>query len=170
MTAVTGFIRIPLSPVPITLQTLVVYLSGGLLGKRWGTISQVVFLGLGVIGLPVFAHGGGLGYILQPTFGYLLAFPLAAWIIGWWMKRKNQEMHYRTLLTAYVLGLLVINILGTVYLYFILKWIVGKPMTWDHIIWSGAIIFVPGELLKIGCAATLTKRLHRYLNIEDGML
>jgi biotin transport system substrate-specific component len=81
LTGVGGFIRIPVSPVPFTLQTLFVYLSADLLGKK-GALSQIIFITLGLVGVPIFAMGGGIGYILQPTFGYLLGFPIGAWVVG----------------------------------------------------------------------------------------
>ena len=82
LTAVCGLIRIPFFPVPVTMQTLAVFLSGYFLGRKQGAISQVVFLFSGLAGLPVFSQGGGLGYVLQPGFCYLLAFPAAAFFIG----------------------------------------------------------------------------------------
>ncbi len=82
LTGASAYVRIPFFPVPFTLQTLFVYLSGITLGKKYGMASQGLFLTLGLIGLPVFTGGGGPASVLQPTFGYLAAFPLAAWLAG----------------------------------------------------------------------------------------
>ena len=166
LTAVAGFIRIPLYPVPVTLQTLFVYLSGSMLGARLGAASQAVFLCLGLIGLPVFAYGGGPGYILQPTFGYLLGFPMAAGIIGWWIRTGSKLPQFKTYVYAGLMGMGIIYLTGIFYLYLNLNYIVGKPISWYHALWSGAVIFVPGELLKIGCAAALAERLKKQWHLR----
>ena len=85
VTAVAAQITIPLpfSPVPFTLQVLAVILSGLLLGPRHGALSQVVYVLVGAVGVPVFAQfSGGLGVVLGPTGGYILSYPLAAAIAG----------------------------------------------------------------------------------------
>lgn len=86
LTAAGAYVAVPLgfTPVPITLQTLFVLLAGGLLGPVAGAASQLAYLALGVSGVPVFAFGGGgWPWVLGPTGGYLLAFPLAAALVGW---------------------------------------------------------------------------------------
>ena len=82
LTGIGGFIRIPVPYVPLTLQTLMVMFSGLILGGRLGALSQLVYILVGLMGIPIFAHGGGPGYVLQPTFGYLLGFVCGAYIIG----------------------------------------------------------------------------------------
>lgn len=85
LTAVGARIGVPLpgSPVPFTFQVVAVLAAGLLLGPRLGAASQVAYLAAGAAGLPVFAAGGGLAYLLGPTGGYLLAYPLAAMVVGW---------------------------------------------------------------------------------------
>lgn len=76
-------VHLPFTPVPLTGQTIAVLLSGALLGSRRGFASQLLYLAAGVAGAPVFAGGAsGLGYLLGPTGGYLLSFPLAAALLG----------------------------------------------------------------------------------------
>ena len=80
-----AYVRIPVffTPVPITLQTLFVVLSGAMLGKKWGMASQAIYISLGAIGLPVFqGYGYGMGHILGPTGGYLAGFVLASYVVG----------------------------------------------------------------------------------------
>ena len=83
-TAVAAKLSVPLpgTPVPFTLQPLVVLLAGALLGARFGAASQAMYLLAGAAGLPVFVAGGGLAYLFGPTGGYLLAYPAAAFIVG----------------------------------------------------------------------------------------
>ena len=83
LTAAGGFLKIPFRPMSITLQTMLAALAGIVLGPKWGAASQLVYLTLGLIGLPIFTMGGGPGYVLQPSFGYLLGFPLTAAVSGW---------------------------------------------------------------------------------------
>ena len=73
LTAVGAFIKIPLGAVPVSLQTVFVLLSALLLGKK-AAISQGLYVLLGLLGLPIFTGGGGIGYVLTPTFGYLIGF------------------------------------------------------------------------------------------------
>ena len=76
-------VRLPFSPVPATLQVLMVIVTGLALGSRRGFTSMVAYLTAGALGLPVFAGGnGGLVYLFGPTGGYLLAFPVAAFVAG----------------------------------------------------------------------------------------
>ena len=82
VTAAANFIKIPVGVVPITLLFFATALAGVLLGPRWGAVSQVVYVVLGLVGLPIFTGGGGLGYVLQPSFGFLLGLIPAAWVIG----------------------------------------------------------------------------------------
>jgi len=84
LTAIGARISVPLpgTAVPFTLQVVAVLLSGLLLGRRLGAASQIAYLAAGVAGLPVFASGGGAAYLLGPTGGYLLTFPIAAAIAG----------------------------------------------------------------------------------------
>ena len=92
LTAVGAHVAVPLgfTPVPMTLQTLFVLLAGVLLGPIAGAASQLLYLGLGLAGVPVFAMGGaGLPWLLSPTGGYLLAFPAAAALAGWIAGRER---------------------------------------------------------------------------------
>jgi len=85
LTALGARLSVPLpgTPVPFTLQPVAVLLAGLLLGAGAGAASQLTYLAVGAMGLPVFAAGGGLAYLAGPTGGYLLAFPVAAALAGW---------------------------------------------------------------------------------------
>ena len=82
LTAVGAFLKIPLGPSAITLQFFFTAMAGCLLGSGCGALSQLIYVALGLLGLPVFTAGGGFSYVLHPTFGFLLGLIPAAWVIG----------------------------------------------------------------------------------------
>ncbi len=105
----------PLSPVPVTLQVAAVLLAGFLLGPRWGAWSVAQYLGLGLMGAPVFAMGiGGPAVVLQPSFGYLLAFLPAAWVVG--ALAENGSRGFLRGLAIGALGVVIIYIGGASWL------------------------------------------------------
>ena len=166
LTSAGGFIRIPTPIVPVTLQTLFVYLAGDLLGRKKGAMSQGLFLMIGLIGVPVFSMGGGLGYVLQPTFGYLLSFPLAAWIVGTvrgWNRIRGEQLR---LIAANTAGFLTVSVIGVVFLYLNLNFVVHSEIGWKQAVWSGALLFLPSEAVKVLLAGWLSSRLepivHRF--------
>jgi biotin transport system substrate-specific component len=170
LTAIGAFIKIPLLYVPITLQTFFVILSGSVLGARFGALSQVLYLIVGLLGVPIFSFGGGPGYLFQPTFGYLLGYPIGAFVVGYlvWGKHKNGKscpQSFLYLCFSNGLGVLIIFIFGVTFLYFNLKMVVGKPISFGTAIWSGFIIFIPGDILKILLSSWVTRKLNRILNI-----
>ena len=165
LTGLGGFIRVPTPLVPFTLQTLFVYLAGDLLGSKRGAVSQLLFVTLGLLGVPVFTAGGGPGYILQPTFGYIISFPAGAWIVGKVVERLNKPVKLWGWFLANGAGLSVIFTIGVVYLYVNVHFIVNKTLSVPQAIWSGALIFLPGEVVKIFLAATLARRLRSVIDI-----
>jgi biotin transport system substrate-specific component len=139
-------VPLPLSPVPMTLQPLAVLVVGGLLGAAQGTAALVLYLALGVLGLPVFAAGGsGIARLLGPTGGYLLAFPVAAALTGALAGRGGSVL--RALL-ACALGMVVIHIGGVAQLALL----GGDPGVALRV---GFVPFLTGDLLKVGLAAAV---------------
>ncbi len=114
LTAVAAQIAVPVQPVPFTLQTMLVLLSGAFLGSRNGAYSQLMYLALGTIGLPVFANGlFGPAVLFGPTGGYLLAFPLAALIVGFVSEKTS---NYIGIAASMLLAEAVVVISGMLYL------------------------------------------------------
>lgn len=87
LTGLSASLKIEIGPVPITMQTFAVLISGILLGSKKGMLSQLTYLSMGLSGLPWFSRGGGWQYILSPTFGYLIGFVLAAFFVGYLTER-----------------------------------------------------------------------------------
>lgn len=159
LTAVGAFIRIPVGPVPITVQTLFTILSGIILGAKLGALSQALYIIIGLLGLPVFAGGGaGLSYVANPGFGYLLGFIAGAYTVG-----KISELLGATsfvkLFYASLAGVLVVYIIGVPYLYIILVKVMGTNMSLPGVIKAGFIIFLPGDLAKCAVAAAAGQKI-----------
>jgi len=170
LTAVGAFIRIPMPLVPFTMQTFFVYTSGSILGAGPGFMSQLVYLLLGLSGLPVFAHGGGPGYIFKPTFGYLLAYPLASLFVGKLINsiKLNKTTGYRVIFEMILVmfgGSVIIYFFGVIYLYINSIFIIHKKIPFLIALWSGFVIFIPVDLIKIFFASWLTLRVKRSVKI-----
>jgi biotin transport system substrate-specific component len=116
LTAVCSMISIPLpfTPVPINLATLSVFLAGGILGSKGGAISQLVYVALGAVGLPVFhSFTGGFGIIAGPTGGYLIGYIAGAWLIGFMTEKLGHGFYMN--LVSMTAGLAVCYTLGTIW-------------------------------------------------------
>ena len=155
LTAVGAYIVVPLPPVPISLQTLFVNLAGALLGGYLGALSQVVYILLGVIGLPVFAGGkAGLGVLFGPTGGYLFGFVLAAFVVGKLIAvQKNPRLFW--VVFSMLVGMVIIYVLGIIQLTFAARLSIQKAMV------VGALPFIPGDIVKIVLASLI------YLKARD---
>jgi len=152
-TAAGAYILIPLPLVPITLQTLFLNLAGALLGGRLGALSQVVYVLLGIIGLPVFAGGkAGMGVLLGPTGGYLIGFIVAAYVVGKLIEIKKKPGFIWTV-SSMVAGMIVIYVFGVIQLSFIAKLSIDKSIS------VGVLPFLIGDALKIIAAALITLKI-----------
>jgi biotin transport system substrate-specific component len=103
LSGIGAFIRVPIPYVPMTLQTLMVMFSGLILGGRLAACSQLVYILVGLMGIPIFAYGGGPAYVLQPSFGYLLGFILGAYVVGL-LTEKQQQLRRARLFVALIAG------------------------------------------------------------------
>ena len=150
-TALGAFVRIPLpfTPVPITLQTFFVLLAGALLGKRLGTLSQLGYVLLGGLGLPIFAGAtGGLILLFGPTGGYFLGFILAAYVVGRVLSIK-EKANFGWVVLAMAVGSLIIYLLGAIHLALFAHLGVKKALL------LGVFPFIPGDILKLLAASSL---------------
>ncbi|GAB6179165.1 biotin transporter BioY [Desulfotomaculum defluvii] len=164
MVIVTLITRIPfvLAVVPFSLQPLIAILAGLLLGARIGAISMVVYILLGLIGLPVFSTEpfGGPAYVFKPTFGFLLGYVLAAYIAGKFFEHTKSKgpMNY---LLASVIGMGVIYVVGLPYLYVMLNFYLGKSVSIWGALKIGFLPFVIWDLVKAVIVAVLARSIHQ---------
>ena len=148
----------PLSPAPVTLQVLGVFLAGILLGPVWGGAALVLYLLAGALGAPVFSAGtGGVGVLLgSPTLGYLWSYPIAAVVVGAVVHRGLElrdlsAVGVGTLVAAMVVGTVVVYALGVVGMAFVLE------LTLPEAFIQGAAVFLPAEAAKIAAAVGIVR-------------
>lgn len=146
LTAVGAFIKVPIPFIPFTLQYLFCAFAGILLGARLGALSQIVYVAAGLIGLPIFAEGGGFDYVFKPSFGYLIGFIVAAFVIGKLTEGVRKLTLVRSL-TAVLSGLFFIYLFGLVYLYIIMNFYfhLNKNVGW--VLMNGFVIFIVKDLV-----------------------
>jgi biotin transport system substrate-specific component len=160
LTAVGAYIYIPLpfTPVPITMQTFFVYLSALILGGKLAALTQLIYLLLGALGLPVFAGGkAGFAVLLGPTGGYLLGFAVGAFLAGKiYEKGKNVLRSVLALLvaTAAIYGL------GIFQLWFTMNTVYGEGLGFLEAVFIGIFPFIFGDVAKMFLALGLAKTSH----------
>lgn len=147
LAAIGAQIRIPLQPVPATLQVLVVLLAGLMLGPRDGALSMLGYLGVIASGLPLDANNLGAAALIGPTAGYLYSFPAAAWLTG------TLAVH-RQVVVRWVAGLL-----GVALIYWVgAAWLkLETGMAWDDVWAVGVQPFILADMAKAGVAAALAQ-------------
>lgn len=160
LTAVGAYISIPIGPVPIVLQNLFVFLTGLLLGKKWGTIAVATYLLAGVCGLPVFSGGrGGIGHVIGPTGGYLVGYLPAVFLIGVVAEKGRGRAVFD--LAGMLLGTAVIYGLGVPWLKLVTGMGISKSLT------VGMVPFLLGDAIKIAVAIPLAGKLRPMLTVDQ---
>lgn len=163
LTGIGAQIHIPISVLPVTLQTSLVLITGILLGAKTGAISMTLYLLLGLLGLPLFVGGGGVQSILSPSFGFIIGFIPAAWVAG----HVSRSAPYPTpvrITIAYLAGTLFIYTFGLAGLYLNLNYFVGKPVTVHQALALGFFPFILPELFKIVATTAFCTAMGKRLN------
>lgn len=158
---------LPIGPVAISLQTLIVLIIGLTLTAKQAVLTTSLYLVVGLIGLPVFTQAMGGPYsVLLPSFGFILSFIPAAWIIAKvrTMKLRNEKSQY---ILAVFWGQLIIYLIGISYMAFILVFYLGNEMSLWRILSIGMLPFIPGDILKSVIAISIAKRLNTYLSYRS---
>jgi biotin transport system substrate-specific component len=147
LTALSAQIIVPIKPVPVTMQTLIVLLAGAFLGSKNGMASQFTYLAAGVIGIPVFAGlSFGIPTLLGPTGGYLISFPVAAFVVGYFTERNNGPV---AVALSMVLATLIIHLLGATYLSLFFN---GNFI---DTLFAEVLIFSVWDIIKIAAAVSI---------------
>lgn len=155
---VGAFIKVPIPVVPFTLQFLFTMMAGLLLGGKLGMTAVSIYILMGLIGLPIFAEGGGITYIFKPSFGYIIGFAVAAYVTGQ-IGNKTDNPSYKRLLAANFIGLGIVYLFGMIYYYFMSNLYLGNPIgLWPLFLYC-FILAVPGDIVLCILAAILGKRL-----------
>jgi biotin transporter BioY len=145
VTALSAQIAFYVGPVPITGQTFAVLLAGALLGSKRGALSQLTYLGLGVMGAPIFAGWmGGPAVLMGPTGGYLIGFVAAAFVVGL-LAERGWDRRTWSMALAMLVGNIVIYVFGLPWLSI---WL-GNFAPKSSVLAVGLYPFIPGDLLKI---------------------
>lgn len=161
-----AFLKVPVPVVPFTLQYLFTMLAGLLLGPRLGALAVAVYVLLGLAGLPIFAQGGGLGYVFQPSFGYLIGFILGAWLTGMIARRGTGLPSMGRLLGANLAGLAVVYLCGMAYCWVVTNYYLDTPMgLWPLVLYC-FLLAVPGDLFLCVVGAMAGRRLLPLVGVE----
>ena len=147
---------LPISPVPISLGVLGVLLAIYLLGMKWGTVCCLIYLLIGLVGVPVFTgFSGGIGKVLGPTGGYLIGYIFLCLIAGFFISKWPSKWPLH--LAGMVLGTTVMYLFGTLWLGYLLK------CTFQEALWMGVIPYIPADLIKIVITLSLGGLVRRQL-------
>jgi biotin transport system substrate-specific component len=152
---ISSKVQVPFWPVPMTMQTFIVFIIGMAYGWRLAFFTLVAYLIEGAMGLPVFAKGGGLLYLIGPTAGYLYGMTIAAGVIGFLAERGYNDSYIKSLISL-IIGTIIIFVLGVGYL--------GSVIGYDKALVGGLYPFMPSEFFKIGLAVVLIPSITRYIN------
>ena len=160
--ATGAFLKVTIPPIPVvfSMQSFFVVLAALTLGAKLSATSAGVYVVLGLIGVPVFTLGGGIGYVLQPTFGYLLGFIAGAYICGY-LSQKSEKLSWQ--IFSGTIALIVIYAIGTAYFYLIKNVYFGSGISAWYVILNCAIVFLPFDFACTVFAAAISKRIKKAL-------
>ncbi len=151
---ISAKVQVPFWPVPMTMQTFVVFLIGSTYGIRLSFLTLIAYLIEGAMGLPVFAAGGGLMYLTGPTAGYLYGMTLAAVVISYFAN-QGYSSSYLKLFISIIIGSIIIFTLGVLYL--------GSIIGYNKALQAGLLPFIPSELFKIALAVSLIPTIQKFI-------
>ena len=158
-----SFIRIPKpNMMPVTLQTFFVLLTALVLPVKASTLAVITYMALGLIGLPVFSGGGGLGYVLMPNFGFIIGFVIATVIISLITEKlKNRKLLQYIIIS--ILGMTIIYIIGILYFAFITNVYNNNDYSAIWFIQTVFLPFLPKEIICIVLSSLSAYKIRPYI-------
>ncbi len=157
--AVGAYIRFSIGVVPFTMQVFFVILAGMILGSKKGAISALVYMFIGLLGIPVFTDGGGIGYFLNPKFGYIIGFVVAAFVVGIIISKK--ECKFLRYFIAGLTGIGIIYLVGVSYYWGVSFFYLGKNLSFRFLMIYCFLITLPGDILSCLLAAAISGRISK---------
>ena len=156
---ISGFIRIPMYPVPVSMVFLTINFISLSFDRKISVLSILLYIGIGLSGLPVFSGGGGIGYIFSPTFGYLAGFVVICICTAAFKKINllNEHLFLKNLVIS-VVNMFIVYFCGAGYGYLILKFSLKTSIDIYYILIYYVAIFVPGDLLSSVVSSYISKR------------
>jgi len=152
--AVSAKIQLPFWPVPMTMQTFVIFLIGMTYSVRLSFITVSMYLFEGALGLPVFASGGGIAYLVGPTSGYLYGMLISSVVISYLANLGFSKTYFKTSISL-LIGSFIIFLFGILYL--------GSIIGYEKAIIAGLLPFIPSELFKIALAVSLIPSIQKII-------
>ncbi len=160
--AVGAFISIPIGPVPFSLQNFFVFMTGLLLTPAQAFLTVLIYVLLGLIGIPIFAgFTGGFQYVFSPTFGFLISFIIGAYVIS---KLAHKETKFSKVMLVLILAEVIFYAIGLPYFYLIMKNLNGNPMHISKIMGLAMIPFIIPDMVKALVAAIIAPRIKKAIN------
>ncbi len=156
-------LAIPIGPIPVTFQTLAVFIISLVLGTKRAAIVFTIYIILGLIGLPVFSTGGGIQYIYMPSFGFVVGFLLASLVIG--LEPRFNKFYAKYILSF--IGLIIINVCGLSYMFVVFNLYKGLNKDFIYVIQVGLLPFITKDIFMVILACIIYSRLKIVLHREE---
>ncbi|RSL31883.1 biotin transporter BioY [Salibacterium salarium] len=156
--------------VPITFQPVIAILAGAILGSRLGAFSMIIYMFIGLIGMPVFAEfSGGFRALVSPTFGFILSFIIMAFVTGKIIeKRQNPKLHH--FFIASFTGLIINYIMGTNYMYYAYQWIADAPEGFSYtMVWTWMALPLVKDIIFTILAVTAIPKIYHLLQRQTSL-
>lgn len=165
MTVVGAYISIPIGTIKITMQFLVTNTVCLLLGKKWGGLAIWIYILMGLLGLPIFSEfSGGIGYVLQPSFGFLIGFAVGGQVSAF-VREKIGKDTFLAYFVSSLIGLLVLDIIGTVYGAIIMYGYLHSSMSvWKFFV-AFLLPFIPIDIAKCAISGLICTKVYKFVKI-----